>query len=225
LSAQCIRGRLTIVADFVSKPCTAFDNHHRLVSGPLGDVAMAVKNATQRGAKGPLLVFDDATGEVVDLDLRGSKADILARLGERGGAAPDAAARAESAESNASAVRGRGRPKLGVVAREVTLLPRHWDWLATQPGGASVVLRRLVEDARRTGSEQDKARSRRDAAYRFMGAMAGDLAGFEEATRALFAGRYNDFEQHMAPWPKDVREYALNLALAFEAAPRPRDPG
>jgi hypothetical protein len=212
------------VADFVSKPCTAFDGHHRLANGPLGDVAMAVKSASQSGAKGPLLVFDDGTGEVIDLDLRGSKADILDRLAKRGGTAPDSAAPAEPAESNEGTARGRGRPKLGVVAREVTLLPRHWDWLATQPGGASVVLRRLVEDARRAGAEQDKARSGREAAYRFMVAMAGDLAGFEEATRALFAERYDDFAQHMMPWPKDVRKYALNLALAAEGnkvMPRP----
>jgi hypothetical protein len=177
-----------------------------LASGPLGEVALAVKRASERGAEGPVLVFDDATGAVVDLDLRGTKADILERLSQRGAAnAP--------AQETEGAPRGRGRPKLGVVAREVTLLPRHWEWLAAQPGGASVVLRRLVEEARRADAGPGKARAMRDAAYKFMSAVAGDLAGFEEASRALLAGRNDDFEQHMASWPKDVRGYALKLAL------------
>ncbi len=74
--------------------------------------------------------------------------------------------------------RGRGRPKLGVVAREVTLLPRHWDWLNAQPGGASVALRKLVEQARRANGDADRARAAREAAYHFMSAMAGDLPAF-----------------------------------------------
>ena len=204
------------MTDFLSKPCTAFDNHHLLARGPLSEVAVQVKNAPHGGAKGPLLVFDDATGEVIDLDVRGSEAEILGRLANRGGKPPDSVDPAEAGDSNESVARGRGRPKLGVVAREVTLLPRHWEWLATQPGGASVVLRRLVEEARRAGAERNKTRLMHESAYRFMVAMAGDLAGFEEATRALFAGRTDAFEQHMAPWPKDVREHALNLALGTE---------
>jgi uncharacterized protein len=210
------------VSEFISKLSTAFDGHRVLSSGPLGEVAMAVKRASERGAKGPVLVFDDATGAVVDLDLRGSKAEIIERLSQRGGAGTGAAASATDADGGDGGPRGRGRPKLGVVAREVTLLPRHWEWLAAQPGGASVVLRRLVEDARRTdagsGAGPGKARAMRDAAYKFMSAVAGDLAGFEEATRALFAGRHDAFEEHMASWPKDVRGYALKLALGETAS-------
>lgn len=191
--------------DFPSTLCTAFDNDRLLAQGRLSDVAIAVKRAAERGAKGPLLTFDDATGAVIDLDLRGTKADILKRLSDRDAKTP-------SADGRDAATRGRGRPKLGVVAREVTLLPRHWEWLASQPGGASVVLRRLVEEARRAGAGQSQARAMQEAAYRFMSAMAGDFAGFEEATRALFAGRHTDFEQHMAPWPEDVRNHALKLA-------------
>jgi hypothetical protein len=186
-----------------------------LASGPLGEVALAVKRANERGADGPVLVFDDATGAVVDLDLRGTKADILARLSQRG------AANAPAQETSEGSPRGRGRPKLGVVAREVTLLPRHWEWLAAQPGGASVVLRRLVEEARRADAGPGKARAMRDAAYRFMSAVAGNLAGFEEATRALFAGRSDDFEQLIKSWPKDVRRYVLKLAHG-EARSAPR---
>jgi hypothetical protein len=174
---------------------------------------MAVKRADERGAKGPVLVFDDATGAVVDLDLRGTEAEIMERLSQRAATGPASAANADGGEGGP---RGRGRPKLGVVAREVTLLPRHWEWLAAQPGGASVVLRRLVEEARRGDAGPGQARAMRDAAYKFMSAVAGDFADFEEATRALFSGRYDDFEEHMASWPKDVRGYALKLALGAQ---------
>jgi hypothetical protein len=172
---------------------TAFDGHRLIATGPLADVALTVRAAIDGSGSGPVLTFDDATGRVIDLDLRGSVAEIVARLGEQ------------------VAPRGRGRPKLGVVAREVTLLPRHWEWLATQPGGASVTLRRLVDEARRSGGGQSRFRAARDAAYRFMSAMAGDLAGFEEATRALFAGDRARLEQHGAAWPVDVCAYTLKL--------------
>ena len=208
--------------DFSSRPCTAFDGHRLLATGPLGDVAIAVKAAIGHEAKKPVLTFDDANGAVIDLDLRGSDADILRRLSQqdtrtRSLPAKDLHTSIVDAEERAGVARGRGRPKLGVIAREVTLLPRHWDWLAEQPGGASVALRRLVEDARRSGTEQDKTRAKREAAYRFMSAMAGDFAGFEEATRALFAGRHGDFEQHLGSWPEAVRTYAIKLALGGDA--------
>lgn len=180
-----------------TKTATAFDGSHVLAAGPLIDVALTVKAAIEAGAGGPLLVFDDASGHVIDLDLRGSKADIAARL---------APAPTEPA--------GRGRPKLGVVGREVTLLPRQWEWLATQPGGASVTLRKLVEEARRTGSARQKARTAQEAAYRFLSAVAGDLPGYEEATRALFAGDRAKFAGEIAGWPQDVRIYATRLAFA-----------
>jgi len=108
---------------------------------------------------------------------------------------------------------GPGRPRLGVVAREVTLLPRHWRWLSVQPGGASVALRKLVEDARRAHAGSDRQRDAQEAAYRFMSAMAGDAHGFEEAARALFAVDEKHFEEHIADWPQDVREHAQMLAV------------
>lgn len=180
---------------------TAFDGIGRLAAGPLRVVAPAVAAAARAGAAGPLLVFEDATGRVVDLDLRGGDAEIVARL-----SAPPAPAAADEAP------RGRGRPKLGVVAREVTLLPRHWDWLAAQPGGASVALRRLVEAARKAGDAQPRAA--REAAYRFMSALAGDLAHYEEATRALFAGDAARFGELTAAWPADIRDHAHRTAFA-----------
>jgi hypothetical protein len=181
-----------------SKPCAAFDGARLIAAGPLGEVALAVKSAIAAGARGPVLTFEDATGAVIDLDLRGSDAQILARLGiEEGGAPP----------------RGRGRPRLGVVAREITLLPRHWEWLAEQSGGASVALRRLVDEARRRDGGANEARRAKAAAFRFLSATAGDLPGFEEALRAMFADDRAGFSEQAAGWPGDVRDYAIRLAF------------
>lgn len=196
------------MTDRTQRPSTAFDGAQRLAAGPLIEVALTVKAAADAGAAGPLLIFDDATGRVVDVDLRGSRAEVAARLVEP---AP--------AETTAPATpaRGRGRPKLGVVGREVTLLPRHWDWLAAQPGGASVALRKLVEAARRDASPDQRLRMAREAAYRFMNAMAGDLPGYEEATRALFAGDLSGFEARIAGWPADIAAHARQVAFGAAA--------
>lgn len=175
-----------------------FDGHCLIARGSAGEAAVAIRRAQEAGAAGPLLAFDDQ-GRQTDFDLRGTEAEIAARH------APPAAE-----------PRGRGRPKLGVTAREVTLLPRHWDWLASQPGGASVALRKLVEAARQDG-EGDRRRAR-DAAYRFMSAMAGDLPGFEDAARALFAGDVERLKDLAAPWPADVRGHLLQLLNPPEAS-------
>ncbi len=116
--------------------------------------------------------------------------------------------------------RGPGRPRLGVVAREVTLLPRHWDWLATQSGGASVALRKLVEVARLSSEVKDRARRAREVAYKFMSTMAGHEVGFEEASRALFAGHQAGLEAQIAHWPEDVQKHLKTLLThAFEVSP------
>jgi hypothetical protein len=167
---------------------TAFEGTRRLAAGALPDIALAVKRAQEGGAARPLLIFDDGTGRSRDVDTRGSDAEVVARLVPR------------------------GRPRLGVVAREVTLLPRHWEWLAVQPGGASVALRKLVEAARRDPTGTDERRQAQERAYHFMSAMAGDLPGFEEATRALFANEARRFAELIAAWPHDVREHAAHLA-------------
>jgi hypothetical protein len=194
-------------------PCTAFEGHRRLSSGPLIEVALAVKSASERGGAAPILAFDDATGGVIDFDLRGGKADWIARLSAS--VSESAAAPVEPPAEQ----RGRGRPKLGVIAREVTLLPRHWEWLAAQPGGASAALRRLVHEAQRTGGAKQQTRAAQEAAYRFMSAMAGDFPAFEEAARALFGNDAARFEQHVAGWPGDVRDYASRLAFGAGAPP------
>jgi hypothetical protein len=191
--------------------CTAFEGLRRIASGARAEVALAVKQVIERGEQAPVLVFDDLTSQPVEFDLRGSDADVLARLvGEPSGSTASAEEAAESADQDAP--RGRGRPRLGVVAREVTLLPRHWDWLNSQSGGASVVLRKLVEAARLAGDDKERMRRAQEATYRFMTALAGNLPDYEEATRALFAADRARFQASMAQWPVDVREYAERLA-------------
>jgi uncharacterized protein len=183
--------------------CTAFESTRRIAAGELAEVALAAKAAADSGAQ--VLIFDDATCEVIEVDFRGTNDDVLRRLAGTGPREP-------VSPSYPCAPRGPGRPKLGVVAREVTLLPRHWDWLNAQPGGASVALRKLVDEARRSNSGKDRVRRSQEAAYRFMSAMAGDNPGFEEATRALFAGRREPFHELTEEWPRDIRDYVRQLA-------------
>jgi hypothetical protein len=191
-------------------PCTAFKGPRCIAAGELADVALKAKTAVDKGEQ--VLIFDDTTSESIEVDFRGSAEDVLRRLAQTDGnqVAPDGP-------------RGPGRPKLGVVAREITLLPRHWDWLNAQPGGASVALRKLVEEARRANGGKDRVRQSQEAAYRFMSIMAGNRPGFEEATRALFAGHRDRFDQLVAPWPKDVRHHARKLAAdALDGQPPQR---
>jgi len=195
----------------------AFEGDRRIASGDLREVARAAKQALDQRHDASILVFNGRTSEPVDLDYRGSIDDVLARLPEIPGVveAPDEAA--------PSAPRGPGRPKLGVVAREITLLPRHWDWLAQQAGGASVAIRKLVEEARRTGEHRDRVRQAQESAYRFMSVMAGNRPHYEDAIRALFANDSVDFEKLIAEWPADVRHHASALAArAFDREPSVR---
>lgn len=168
---------------------SAFAGDRRIASGDLAAV-VAAAHAAQDDAK-TLLVFRHADGAVVDIDTRGSLADKMGRL-------------------SPATPAGRGRPRLGVVPREVTLLPRHWDWLALQPGGASAALRRLIDAARR--EDDGSARAARDAAYRFMVAIAGDLPGFEAASRALFAGDQPGLAKAIAAWPADIGATMAEIA-------------
>ena len=167
----------------MNQAVSAFRDGRRVSTGPLWEVARSLAGQAQT------LVLDDATGKVVDLDLSGGAEAVAARY--------------------APPQRKPGRPKLGVVSREVTLLPRRWDWLAAQSGGASATLRRLVEAARR--SPESRAKAAQERAYRAMQALAGDLPGYEEALRALFAGDREGLATRIAAWPEDIREYALRL--------------
>ncbi|WP_321934398.1 MULTISPECIES: DUF2239 family protein [unclassified Paraburkholderia] len=202
----------------VANSCTAFAGTRLIARGAPLQVALAVKAELEREGNengAAVLVFDDRDARPVEFDLRGTKREIEARLVAQASSEQAAAAlNAVDEEAQEDAPRGRGRPKLGVVAREVTLLPRHWDWLGAQPGGASVVLRRLVDSARHASEARERVRAAQEAAHRFMTALAGNLPNYEEALRALYAGERSRFEAANAPWPEDVRDYARAFAQA-----------
>lgn len=192
----------------------AFAKRRRIALGEPRDVAARVKQYVEDHPDASIAIFDAASSQPVDVDLRGSVAAVLKRLPLPPAEVPPPAD---------AAPRGPGRPRLGVVAREVTLLPRHWDWLGSQPGGASVALRKLVEAAQRSHAETDRRREATASAYRFMQALAGDEAGFEEASRALFAADFARLKQHVAAWPRDVRTHLLELA-SLALNPEPKNP-
>lgn len=188
--------------------CTAFEGEHRLASGPPWVVGLAVRDAIEAGRPRAIVIFDDWTGRQIDFDLRGSREEIEARLGKPV-EAPEDGTRTK-----------RGRPKLGVVSREVTLLPRHWDWLSEYSGGASAKLRRLVERARKEKSAQDTAPRARQAADRFMMSMLGDQPNYEDVSRALYSGDRRRFLTLSESWPAELRDHAWRLAApAFETPP------
>lgn len=170
---------------------TAFVGDRILASGAPAVIRDAIRSLQTSGISAQVLAFDDRTGRQTDVDMR------------------DAPSLVPSAEPEAPR---RGRPKLGVTAKEITLLPRHWDWLAGQKGGASVALRHLVEHAMRADAAPAERRRARDAAYHFLSAMAGNYPGFEAAIRALYAGDRQGFEAGMTDWPEAVVAYSNRLA-------------
>ncbi|GAB4187288.1 MAG: DUF2239 family protein [Wenzhouxiangellaceae bacterium] len=179
-----------------SSSCTAFAGQKIIARGSLAEIEPTIRN---RADAQSVLVFDDATGRRIDLDFST--------------AASTPASAAASTVDDSRQPR-RGRPRLGVVSREVTLLPRHWQWLNAQSGGASVTLRKLVERARREQTEAGQVRQAQEHAYRFIAAIAGDEPGFEEAARSLFKADRNAFADAAWLWPEDVRAYAMELAAA-----------
>jgi uncharacterized protein len=188
--------------------CTAFDHARRIASGSYVRVALAIKEHMRVHTDASVLIFDDATGQQIDFDLRGSDEDISARIVTLHG-------------SGGESRRAAGRPKIGVIAREVTLLPRHWEWLAEQPGGASVTLRKIVEDARRAGDAgKGRLRKLHERTYRFMSAMAGNLPNFEEASRSLFANDMPRLGELISEWPADIRTHIF--LLCTDAALNPQ---
>jgi len=195
--------------------CIAFNGVRCIASGPLAEVALAVKNTSDAQPQSRILVFNAQTSEPIEIDCRGSVADVLGRIAA---SKKDELPVVEAEPAAPVAPAGPGRPRLGVVAREVTLLPRHWEWLSSQPGGASVALRKLVEQAKRASLAADRIRQAQEATFKFMNAMAGDLGGFEEASRALFAADQQRFDALISTWPGDIREHLQRLAeSAFQS--------
>jgi hypothetical protein len=173
---------------------SAFVGQTMLVSGPVERTLAGVKAEFDRDPNTLVLLFEDRSGRQVDFDLRGSLAEVLSRV------------------LPAPARTGPGRPKLGVTSREISLLPRHWEWLEKQPNGASAALRRLVDEARKLATDEPQSHQAREAMGRFMSAMAGNLPGYEEACRALYAVDRPAFEARIAEWPGDIRNYLLKRA-------------
>lgn len=172
---------------------TAFAGTRQLAMGSLRDVLPVLKQRFDQDRSQLVLVFEVETGRQVDFDLRGSLEEVL----EREAPLPS---------------RGPGRPKLGVTSREVSLFPRHWEWLEQQSSGISGALRRLVEHAFKSQPGKERARRIRAALSRFLSSMAGDRPHYEEATRALFNGDVATFERLVRRWPKDIQDYALQKA-------------
>jgi len=176
-----------------------------------------VKEAHDGGSSDRLVVYDDETSEIIELDLRGSVDDVVARLPHhpilsQQQKAEQTTERADVQPAPTGARQaGPGRPKLGVVSREVSLLPRHWAWLAKQSGGASAALRRLVEEARKGSMEKDRRAELQQAVHRFLWDMAGNLTGFEEVSRAFYAGDFEKVRALISDWPPDVRVHTKRL--------------
>lgn len=182
----------------ISRPCTAFADTKKIAEGNVLEVALKVQRHVKKNKKSQVQVFDDLTSAPIELDLRGTPDDLRGRL--------------RKIEESSEKKSGPGRPKLGVISKEVTLLPQHWEWLSVQPGGASVTIRKLIEEAKKKNVVQDQIRMSQEATYKFMNVMAGDLVNFEEALRALYAKDAKRFEDLIGDWPKDIREHAKDLS-------------
>jgi len=193
LTGQLYPGIIQFPVTFVSSNYSAFSGDRLIAFGSLQEVLTASKAFVDSTDDPELLIFEDRTGRQIDFDFRGSLDEVLAR------ALPPAPRT------------GPGRPKLGVVSREVSLLPRHWEWLEAQPQGISAGIRRLVEEARKQNPGEQRARKGREALNRFMTAIAGNRPNYEEATRALFAADNARFEELIADWPEDIRAHLLRV--------------
>lgn len=191
--------------------CAAFVGSDLIASGALVEVVHEVKRHHDAHPNDMILIFDHKKSLPIEVDLRGSMADVFERL-EKQQKPPEPKAKPKKP----------GRPKLGVVSKEVTLLPRHWEWLAQQRGGASVTLRRLVGEAMKAADPLAAQRTAQQSTYRLMTAVAGDLSNYEDAIRALFAAEEDDFFNIIADWPKGLREHLLHIsAVAFDPSLAP----
>jgi uncharacterized protein len=185
---------------------TAFAGERKVAAGPLREVILQVKRRIGKADHSPILVFSDTTGGTLDFNFQGTEKDVLKRLEIFVGEDPP--------ESQ-----GPGRPRLGVVSREVSLLPRQWEWLASQSGGASAVLRRLVDEAKRKSAEGGSIKKSQERAYRFMAVCGGDREGYEEALRALYRKDRKTFLARVEGWPEDLKAHAARLAAPAFAHP------
>lgn len=184
---------------------SAFDGPKLLFQGELSDVVLKIKKHLGSAINSSILIFSDETGRTMDFNFQGSKQDVMKRL------------EVFTSPETTGPTRGPGRPRLGVVSREVSLLPSHWEWLATQPGGASATLRRLVEETRKKSSQKMSVKQIQERTYRVMSVLAGDLPGYEEALRALYKKDRKTFNSQIEKWPKDIQQHLIEMSKpAFE---------
>lgn len=179
---------------------TAFEGFQKLVSSDLEKVLLAVKKRLKAHRDSSILIFSDSTGKQMDFDLSGSDADVIERH-------KIYTAKTTSPQPTV------GRPKLGVVAREISLLPSHWEWLNNQAGGASATIRLLIDEkVKLASSDKMKVKNAQEVTYKFLSAIAGDLPNFEESIRYLYRSDRKKFSELVADWPQDVVAHALTLA-------------
>jgi hypothetical protein len=184
-----------------SNTYTAFNNTDLFHQGDLSEVVLKIKDHIGKAENTTITVFSDATGKTIDFNFQGTKKDVQKRLDVF-----------VSESSLTNTITGPGRPKLGVISREISLLPTHWEWLSTQPGGASAILRRLVDEARKKSLNTPSIKSIQEKTHRFISAIAGDLEGYEEVLRAMYRKDEDQFLIHMSSWPNDLKTHALFLS-------------
>ena len=186
---------------------TAFDGTTRLFRGTFQEVVLKVKERLGRAENSSVLIFSNNTGKTMDFNFQGNVKDTLKRLEKF------------VSTQEPGPISGPGRPKLGVISREVSLLPRHWEWLASQPSGASATIRKLIEEAKKRSSTRNSVKQVQERVYRFMSVIVGDMKGYEEALRALYKADRKNFLLHIQDWPTDVRTHVIEMAKpVFEAA-------
>lgn len=179
---------------------TAFDNTSIIAHGSLRDVILKTKKILGKSENSSFLIFSDSTGKTIDFNFQGTEKEILKRL--------------EIFVSNSDEkieLARPGRPKLGVISREISLLPRHWEWLATQSSGASSSIRNLIEDAIKKSTSKVSLKQQQEKVYRVMTTLAGDLDGYEEAIRSLYKRDRESFIKFTKGWSKDLRSYLEKL--------------
>lgn len=184
---------------------TAFEGFQKLISADLEKVLLTVKRRLKANRDSSVLIFSDSTGKQMDFDLSGTDADVTDRhkIYTMKTAPPQPTV---------------GRPKLGVVPREISLLPSHWEWLNNQTGGASPTIRQLIDEKIKSSStDRLKVKTSQEVTYKFLSALAGDLPNFEEAVRYLYRSDRKKFLEQVSGWHKDVVDHALRLAAdAFD---------
>jgi hypothetical protein len=179
---------------------TAFDKFNQIAAGSLDEVALQIKHYNKTHSEAQVLLFSDLNGRQIDLDLSGSDRALLDRL-------------RIYTSAPVPSQNTVGRPRLGVVAREVSLLPAHWEWLMNQDGGASATIRRLIDEKIKSSTrDNEKIKLAQEATYKFLSSLAGDLPLFEEATRYLYRKDKKNFENSMQGWPRDVVRHAQKLS-------------